>query len=145
MAYNGRTSSFMVSGSSFARPRGPIFSNGEVECKPSRQIDFEVEFGVLIGQPSTRDKPVDVDNAGQHIFGFVLMNDWSNRDIQFTESKPLGPFNGKQTCTSISPWVVPPAALAPYATDIKRLVRLVVPMSYQSADESRLTTNSCHT
>jgi fumarylacetoacetase len=89
---------------------------------PCQKLDFEVEFAAFIGQGNEMGEPVDVNNAENHIFGVVLMNDWSARDIQIWESAPLGPFNGKNFCTTISPWIVPLEALEPFQTDSLRPV-----------------------
>jgi len=78
---------------------------------PSRRLDFEVEFAAFIGRGNELGNPINVDEAEDHIFGFVLMNDWSARDIQMYEATLMGPFNGKSFCTTVSPWVVPLEAL----------------------------------
>ena len=82
--------------------------------RPSRALDYELELGFYIGTPSRLGEPVPIGKAGEHIFGFCLLNDWSARDIQAWESQPLGPFLGKSFTTSVSPWVVTAEALAPY-------------------------------
>ncbi|MGS0743348.1 fumarylacetoacetase [Glaciimonas sp. GG7] len=118
IGYNGRASSVVVSGTNLHRPKGqlklpdadaPIFG-------PSRKLDFELETGFLIGQPNALGEPIDIDVAEQHIFGMVLLNDWSARDLQQWEYVPLGPFNSKSFGTSISPWVVTMEALEPFRT-----------------------------
>ncbi|KAJ5611969.1 hypothetical protein N7528_009074 [Penicillium herquei] len=81
---------------------------------PCQKLDIEVEFAAFIGQGNTMGSSIHVDDAESHIFGFVLLNDWSARDIQVWESAPLGPFNGKNFATTISPWVVPLEALESY-------------------------------
>jgi fumarylacetoacetase len=122
IAYNGRASTVVVSGTTIRRPCGqfrpaeadrPIFG-------PTRRLDFELEFGALIGTPSRLGERLDVAAAEESIFGFVLLNDWSARDIQAWEMHPLGPFQGKAFGTTISPWVVPRAALEPVRTDPPR-------------------------
>jgi len=80
-------------------------------------MDFEVEFAAFIAKGNQHGEPIDIDTAEEHIFGFVLMNDWSARDIQSWEMVPLGPFNGKNFCTTISPWIVTPEALEPFRTE----------------------------
>ena len=116
IAYNGRASTVVVSGTDVVRPQGqlkspqydaPIFA-------PCRRLDIELEMGAVIGQPSTMGQPVSVDQADAMIFGYVLLNDWSARDIQAWEYQPLGPFQAKAFATSISPWVVTRAALEPF-------------------------------
>ena len=119
VGYHGRASSIVVSGTDIVRPRGqtrpsddeaPVFG-------PSRLMDFELEMGFFIGGGTPLGRPVTVDDAWDHIFGLVLVNDWSARDIQKWEYQPLGPFNAKNFGTSISPWVVTPDALAPFLCD----------------------------
>jgi len=116
IGYNGRASSVVVSGTPLQRPMGqlklpdadaPIFG----AC---RKLDFELETGFIIGQPNALGEPIDIANAEQHIFGMVLLNDWSARDLQQWEYVPLGPFNSKSFATSISPWVVTMDALEPF-------------------------------
>ena len=85
----------------------PIFS-------PSRSFDYELEMAFLIGPGNALGEPVPIDRASEHIFGMVLMNDWSARDVQAWEYQPLGPFLAKNFCTSISPWVVTMDALEPF-------------------------------
>lgn len=114
IAYNGRSSSVVVSGTPFHRPVGQFQINGKAEFGPSRRLDIEVEFAAFISRGNEMGKPIDVNEAEDHIFGFVLLNDWSARDIQFYEATIMGPFNGKGFCTTISPWVVPLEALEPF-------------------------------
>ncbi len=108
VAYHGRASSIVASGAEVRRPHGqikppdapaPIFG-------PSRSFDYELETAFLIGPGNALGEPVPIDRATDHIFGLVLMNDWSARDVQAWEYQPLGPFLAKNFCTSISPWVV---------------------------------------
>jgi len=116
IGYNGRASSVIVSGSDFHRPWGQLKSpdHDMPAFLPSRRFDFELEMGAVIGQPS--DGPVTVAEADAMIFGYVLLNDWSARDIQAWEYQPLGPFQAKATATTISPWIVTRAALEPFRT-----------------------------
>jgi fumarylacetoacetase len=116
VAYHGRASSVMVSGTEVRRPKGqvkppdaptPVFG-------PTKSLDYELEMAFLIGPGNSLGQPVPIDQAAEHIFGFVLMNDWSARDIQAWEYQPLGPFLAKNFCTSISPWVVTLEALEPF-------------------------------
>ena len=119
VGYHGRASSVVLSGTNVQRPVGqtkpqnadaPIFG-------PCKQLDFELEMGFLIGTGNTLGDPISIDQAEKHIFGMVLVNDWSARDIQSWEYVPLGPFLAKNFATSISPWVVPMEALEPFRTD----------------------------
>jgi fumarylacetoacetase len=116
VAYHGRASSIVVSGTNVRRPRGQIKPDESAPpvCAPSRRLDFELEVGVLIGPGNPLGRPIPIDSAGDHIFGMVLVNDWSARDIQQWEYVPLGPFLGKNFATSISPWIVPMDALEPF-------------------------------
>lgn len=106
VAYHGRASTVVVSGTTIRRPRGQT-RPGILE--PTAQLDLECEIGYVCG-PSTAG-PVPIDRAGEHIFGVVLVNDWSARDIQRHEYEPLGPFLGKSFATSISAWITPLHAL----------------------------------
>lgn len=119
VGYHGRASSLVVSGQPVIRPQGqtqpvegapPVFG-------PSRLLDFELEMGFFIGAGNPLGEPVPVGRAYEHIFGLVLVNDWSARDIQKWEYQPLGPFNAKNFATSVSPWVVTLEALAPFRCD----------------------------
>jgi fumarylacetoacetase len=119
IGYNGRASTVVVSGTKVRRPRGQLKPpNAE---QPSfgacKRLDFELEMGAVIGQPSPMSEMLTEAQAEEMIFGFVLLNDWSARDIQQWEYVPLGPFQGKAFATSISPWVVAREALEPFRRD----------------------------
>src|ERR1051326_8546612 len=116
VAYHGRASSVVISGTDVHRPQGqikppdspaPVFG-------PTKSLDYELEMAFLVGPGNSVGQPVPIDDATDHIFGLVLMNDWSARDIQAWEYQPLGPFLAKNFCTSISPWVVTLEALEPF-------------------------------
>ena len=116
VGYHGRASSIVVSGTPIRRPCGqskpadapaPVFG-------PSKSLDFELEMACLVGPGNSLGEPIPVSNALEHIFGLVLMNDWSARDIQAWEYQPLGPFLAKNFGTSISPWIVSIDALEPF-------------------------------
>src|SRR6476620_6516169 len=116
VAYHGRASSIVVSGTEVRRPHGqtkPPDASSPV-YGPSKSLDFELETVFFIGPGNALGQPVSIDRAEDHIFGIVLMNDWSARDIQTWEYQPLGPFLAKNFCTSISPWVVRLEALEPF-------------------------------
>jgi fumarylacetoacetase len=122
VAYHGRASSVVISGTSVRRPSGqikppdasaPIFG-------PTKSLDCELEMAFLIGPGNSLGKSIPIDRAIDHIFGLVLMNDWSARDIQAWEYQPLGPFLAKNFCTSISPWVVTMEALEPFRKPLPR-------------------------
>ena len=106
VAYHGRASTIVVSGTAVRRPRGPV---GPGAIAPTAQLDVECELGYVCG-PSTAG-PIPVDRAVEHIFGVVLVNDWSARDVQRFEYEPLGPFLGKSFATSMSAWITPLDAL----------------------------------
>jgi len=122
VAYHGRASSIVISGTEVRRPNGqikPPDSTAPV-FGPSKSFDYELEMAFLIGPGNSLGNPVPIDRAIDHIFGFVLMNDWSARDIQAWEYQPLGPFLAKNFCTSISPWVVTLEALEPFRKPLPR-------------------------
>ena len=116
VGYHGRASSVVVSGAPVRRPHGQRKPAAEPAPSfgPSRNLDFELELGVWIGPGNELGTPIAVSAAAEHIAGFCLLNDWSARDIQAWEYQPLGPFLGKSFCTTVSPWVVTPEALAPF-------------------------------
>ncbi len=116
IGYHGRASSIKVSGEDVRRPNGQRKPATETipSFGPSRNLDFELELGVWIGPGNELGQPIPIADAGNHIAGFCLLNDWSARDVQGWEYQPLGPFLGKSFFTSISPWVVTPEALAPF-------------------------------
>jgi len=116
VGYHGRASSIVVSGAEVQRPKGQIKPPDALApvFGPTKSLDFELEMAFLIGPGNALGQPVPIDHAVDHIFGFVLMNDWSARDIQAWEYQPLGPFLAKNFCTSISPWVVTLDALEPF-------------------------------
>ncbi|EAQ02310.1 fumarylacetoacetase [Pseudooceanicola batsensis HTCC2597] len=127
IGYNGRASSVVVSGTDVRRPWGqlkapeadlPVFA-------PCRRFDMELEIGAIVGQPS--EGPVSVAEADDMIFGYVLLNDWSARDIQAWEYQPLGPFQAKATATTIGPWIVTKAALEPFRTSTPERERELLP------------------
>jgi fumarylacetoacetase len=118
VGYHGRASSIVVSGTPIRRPKGQILPPGGAPDTPiyaaSRQMDFELEMAFVIGKESALGEPIPVEKAEEYIFGLVLFNDWSARDIQRWEYVPLGPFLGKNFGSSISPWIVPIEALKPF-------------------------------
>lgn len=113
VGYHGRSSSVVISGTPLHRPCGQILPEGQSSpvFEPSKRLDFELEMGFLTGPGNTLGTSIPVHEARDHIFGFVLLNDWSARDIQKWEYQPLGPFLAKNWATSISPWVVTTEAL----------------------------------
>ncbi|KAI1723545.1 fumarylacetoacetate (FAA) hydrolase family domain-containing protein [Ditylenchus destructor] len=120
VGYHGRASSVVVSSTPIRRPLGQCKADGVAEPTfgPSRLVDFELEMAFFVGGPPTElGEPVPIENTADRIFGMVLMNDWSARDIQKWEYVPLGPFLGKSFGTTISPWVVPMEALKPFLVE----------------------------
>ncbi len=116
VGYHGRTSSVVVSGTDVRRPKGQTKADDAESPSygPSRLMDFELEMGFFVGPGNALGEPIPIEEAAEHIFGMVLLNDWSARDIQKWEYVPLGPFLGKNFGTSISPWVVTMDALEPF-------------------------------
>jgi len=113
VGYHGRAGTVVVSGADIRRPSGQWKNagTGAVEFGPSRKLDVEVELGFVVGASSELGMPVSIDAFKEHVFGAVVLVDWSARDIQGWEYVPLGPFLGKSFGTTISPWVIPLAAL----------------------------------
>jgi len=114
VAYHGRTSSIIAGNDAVRRPSGQQLLDGQPIYAPCQKVDFELETGFFVGTGNRHGEPIPIDRAEDHIFGMVLLNDWSARDIQKWEYVPLGPFLGKNFCTTISPWVVTMEALAPF-------------------------------
>lgn len=118
VGYHGRASSIVVSGTPIKRPNGQVLPPGGPSdtpvFSPSRQLDFELEMAFIIGKENPLGQPIPIEKAEEYIFGLVLFNDWSARDIQRWEYVPLGPFLGKNFGSSISPWIVPLEALKPF-------------------------------
>jgi fumarylacetoacetase len=119
IGYHGRAGTVVVSGTDIVRPCGQRKPPAQPrpEFGPSRRLDIEAEVGFVVGMPSRLGRPVPAAEFAEHVFGVVLVNDWSARDLQSWEYVPLGPFLGKSFATSISPWVVPLDALAAARVD----------------------------
>jgi fumarylacetoacetase len=122
IGYHGRASSIVPSGTPVVRPNGqrkgpdgqpPLFG-------PSTRLDYELELGAVVGTGNRMGEPVSIADAGEHLFGMVLLNDWSARDVQAWEYQPLGPFLAKSFATTLSPWVVTMEALMPYRIPLRR-------------------------
>jgi fumarylacetoacetase len=139
VGYHGRASSIVVSGTPVRRPSGQILPPGGAPDTPvygaSRQLDFELEMAFVIGKENPLGQPVPVDQAEDYIFGLVLFNDWSARDIQRWEYVPLGPFLGKNFGSSISPWIVPLEALQDFR--VKGPRQQPAPLSYLQTKGAR--------
>jgi fumarylacetoacetase len=134
IGYNGRASTVVVSGTKVRRPRGQLKPPGAElpSFGASKRLDFELEMGAVVGQASSMGEMLNEAQAEAMIFGFVLLNDWSARDIQQWEYVPLGPFQGKAFATSISPWVVTRAALEPFRRNGPEQVPQPLPYLRQS-------------
>ena len=136
VGYHGRASSVVVGGTDIFRPKGQIMPP-EAE-KPilsaCKRLDYELEMAYFIGKQNKLGQRVPVETAESHVFGLVLMNDWSARDIQKWEYQPLGPFTSKSFATSVSPWVVPLEALKPFA--VKGVVQEPEPLEYLRHSEN---------
>ena len=118
VGYNGRASTVIVSGTDVIRPSGQLKPNPDERpiFSPCKRLDFELETAFVVGRGNDIGQPIAVDAAADHIFGMVLLNDWSARDIQKWEYVPLGPFNAKTFTSEVSPWIVTMDALAPFKT-----------------------------
>ncbi len=139
IGYHGRSSSILVSGTDFKRPQGqtklpdadvPVFG-------PSKRLDYELELGFVIGPGNALGEPIGIDDAEDHLFGLVLLNDWSARDVQAWEYQPLGPFLAKNFATTISPWVVTMEALAPFRAPFVRPDDEPQPLPYLDGKTNR--------
>jgi len=115
VGYHGRASSIVPSGKAIVRPKGQTqVGTDKPTYGPTKNLDFELEMAFFVGPGNEQGRPVDVNSAHEHIFGMVIMNDWSARDVQRWEYVPLGPFNAKNFATSISPWIITLDALEPF-------------------------------
>ncbi|MGH8937070.1 MAG: fumarylacetoacetase [Acidimicrobiia bacterium] len=136
VGYHGRSGTVVVSGTPVVRPCGQIKpDDGPPVYAPTRMLDVELEVGFILGMGSEAGEPIPIQRAWEHIFGVVLVNDWSARDIQSWEYVPLGPFLGKSFATSISPWVVTLDALEPYR--VPAPAQQPEPLDYLVAEEDR--------
>jgi len=134
IGYNGRASTVVVSGTPIHRPLGQL--KGPKDTKPRfgacQKLDFELELGAIVGTPSRMGEPVTTAQAYDMIFGYVLLNDWSARDLQVWEYQPLGPFQAKAFGTSISPWVVTREALEPFRVAPPDRVEALLPYLHEA-------------
>ncbi len=130
IAYHGRASSVVVSGTAVRRPVGQL---GEGRFGPAHELDYELEVGAFLGPGNAMGEPIPISEAEQHIIGVCLLNDWSARDIQRWEYQPLGPFLAKNFATSISPWIVTLEALEPFRIAARE--HDVATLAYLSAPE----------
>jgi fumarylacetoacetase len=140
IGYHGRASSLVVSGTPVRRPSGQTkpAEGGVPGFGPTRSLDYEVEVGIYMGMGNPLGEPVEIGRAGERIFGLSLVNDWSARDMQSWEYQPLGPFLAKSFATSVSPWVVPMAAFAPFRMPARvRPADDPAPLKYLWSDEDQ--------
>ncbi len=129
VGYNGRASTVVVSGTAIRRPNGQLKAPDAdaPSFGPCRRLDIELEMGAIVGTPSAMGQPVTTAQAYDMIFGYVLLNDWSARDIQVWEYQPLGPFQAKAFATTISPWVVTREALEPFRVPTPARIKPLLP------------------
>ena len=142
IGYHGRASSLVLSGTAVRRPYGQykIAAESAPVFQASARLDYEMEVAAYVGVENGLGERVPIEQATKHLFGLSLLNDWSARDIQSWEYQPLGPFLGKSFATSISPWVVPMEALAPYRTKLApRAAADPAPMDYLAEPEEALS------
>jgi fumarylacetoacetase len=139
IGYHGRASTLRVSPDQFKRPMGQLSpGNGAAPTlQPTKRLDHELELGLVIGQPSQQGEPIAIEDAEDHLFGIVLLNDWSARDIQAWEYQPLGPFLSKNFASTLSPWIVTLEALAPYRQAFTRPEGDPAPLPYLDSASNR--------
>jgi fumarylacetoacetase len=131
IGYHGRSSSIVVTGHGVRRPCGQAKGPGDVPVVgPTARLDYELELGYLVGAGNALGERVGIADAGGHLFGVVLFNDWSARDIQPWEYQPLGPFIAKNFASTVSPWVVTMEALAPFRAPLRRPEGDPAPLPY---------------
>jgi fumarylacetoacetase len=134
IGYNGRASTVVVSGTEITRPNGQLKAPDAdaPHFGPCQRLDIELEMGAIVGTSTEMGQPVSIDEADEMIFGYVLLNDWSARDIQAWEYQPLGPFQAKAFATSISPWIVTRDALEPFRTSTPEREKDLLPYLRES-------------
>ena len=138
IGYHGRASSIVISGTAVRRPLGQVKVAEQPEFAPSRRLDYEAELGFVVGPGNPLGKSISIGEAETHLFGVVMLNDWSARDIQAWEYQPLGPFLAKSFATTISPWIVTFEALAPYRCPaFARAAEDPAPLPYLLDDEDQ--------
>jgi fumarylacetoacetase len=139
IGYHGRASSIGVSPHAFRRPVGQTMPPGAIAplLGPSKRLDIELELGVFIGTGNEAGEPIAISDAESHVFGLVIFNDWSARDIQGWEYQPLGPFLSKNFASTISPWIVTLEALAPYRVPFSHPAGDPQPLPYLDSPANR--------
>lgn len=138
IGYNGRASTVVVSGTPVHRPLGQLKGPSDTAPRfgPCEKLDIELEMGAIVGTPSTMGQPVTTAEAYEMIFGYVILNDWSARDIQVWEYQPLGPFQAKACATTISPWIVTTEALEPFRRPTPARETPLLPYLHEAADNN---------
>ena len=136
LSYHGRTSTIAISGEPVRRPQGQSMIKGVAQpgFGPTERLDHELELGFFVGPGNAAGAPIVIGSAEEHLFGMCLLNDWSARDIQAWETRPLGPFLGKNFVTTVSPWIVTMEALAPYRRPFARPASDPQPLAYLTSD-----------
>ena len=132
IGYHGRASSILPSGHSISRPRGQ-YKDADAAAPsfgPTRRLDYELELGAFVGEGNALGTPIAIEHAASHVFGLVLLNDWTARDVQAWEYQPLGPFLSKNFASTVSPWVVTTRALAPFRVPFARPAGDPAPLPY---------------
>jgi len=139
IGYHGRASSIIASGQSFQRPRGQLKAPDAAApvLGACARLDYELEIGVIVGQPNAMGDPVSIEQAEDHVFGLALFNDWSARDIQSWEYQPLGPFLSKDFASTLSPWIMTMEALAPFRAPFTRPEDDPQPLPYLDSAANR--------
>jgi fumarylacetoacetase len=139
IGYHGRSSSVVASGTPVRRPRGQLKAAGDTVPRyaPTARLDYELELGAFVGSSNELGTPVPIDAAEEHLFGIVILNDWSARDIQGFEYQPLGPFLSKNFATSISPWIVTMEALEPFRLPFTRPATDPAPLPHLDSARNR--------
>jgi fumarylacetoacetase len=127
IAYHGRSSSVITTNTPIKRPSGQILKGEDVIYSACQTLDIEIELGFVIGKENTLGTPININEARDYVFGCVLLNDFSARDIQRWEYQPLGPFLGKNFATAISPWIVTMEALQQFTTDAPTQTQAILP------------------
>jgi len=139
IGYHGRASSIGASPQSFTRPLGQfkLPDRDAPSFGPTRRLDYELELGAFIGVPNALGEPVPIERAEEHVFGLVLLDDWSARDLQAWESQPLGPFLSKSFASTVSPWIVTFEALTPFRVPFTRPAGDPQPLPYLDSPANR--------
>ena len=141
IGYHGRASSIVVSGHPIRRPHGQSKDADAATPSfgPTRRLDYELELGAFIGEGNVLGEPIAIDGAASHVFGLVLFNDWTARDVQAWEYQPLGPFLSKNFASTVSPWIVTLEALAPFRAPFVRSAGDPAPLPYLDSAADRAT------